>query len=148
MKRLHVNLSVTDLDQSVNFYRNLFSAEPTVVKSDYAKWMLDDPRVNFALTTRGSGNGVDHLGIQVENEQELDEVYSRLKSADARVIEEGSTTCCYAKSEKSWIFDPQGLPWETFLTHGESSVYGTDTIQGEESNSSCCEAKQSDQACC
>ncbi len=153
MKRLHVNLSVTDLDQSIGFYSSLFNAEPTVHKEDYAKWMLEDPRVNFAITTRGTRKGLDHLGIQVEDETELDEVYGRLKTAGAPVIEEGETTCCYANSEKSWIFDPEGLAWETFLTLGESPVYGTDTIKDKNADSACCgrpEAPQADKAssCC
>ncbi|MFT5505595.1 MAG: catechol 2,3-dioxygenase-like lactoylglutathione lyase family enzyme [Gammaproteobacteria bacterium] len=150
MKRLHVNLSVESLDQSVAFYNSLFAAEPTVIKSDYAKWMLDDPRVNFAITTRGQKKGLDHLGIQVENENELTEVYDRLKTAGAPMIEEGETTCCYSNSEKSWFFDPEGLAWETFLTRGESPVYGNDDIKhGQASDSSCCRP-QSDNtsACC
>jgi len=138
MKRLHVNISVSDLDSSIAFYNSLFAAEPAVIKPDYAKWMLDDPRVNFAITTRGERKGLDHLGIQVENDAELSEVYSRLKSADARVIEEGETTCCYANSEKSWIFDPDSIAWETFLTHGESPVYGTDQIKDKHAESACC----------
>lgn len=125
MKRLHVHMAVADLDQSIRFYAALFAAEPTVVKPDYAKWMLDDPRVNFAISTHsGSAPGVDHLGIQVEDGAELQEVYGRLKQAEGPVLEEGKTTCCYAKSEKSWISDPQGISWETFLTTGESTVYG------------------------
>lgn len=124
MKRLHVHVGVTDLDQSIRFYSGLFASEPTVTKNDYAKWMLDDPRVNFAISTRPDGGGVRHLGIQVETPGELAEVYTRLKAADAPVLEEGATTCCYAKSEKSWINDPQGVPWETFLTTGESTTYG------------------------
>lgn len=124
MKRLHVHVSVEDLTQSIRFYSTLFAAEPAVVKTDYAKWMLDDPRVNFAISTQGSEAGLDHLGIQVETEDELHEVYGRLRQAARPVLEEGATTCCYAKSEKSWISDPQGLAWETFLTTGESTVYG------------------------
>jgi len=124
MKRLHVHVGVTDLDRSIGFYSNLFAAEPTVIKTDYAKWMLDDPRVNFAISTRQEGAGVRHLGIQVETPEELSEVYARLQEADAPVFEEGQTTCCYAKSEKSWINDPQGVPWETFLTSGEATTYG------------------------
>jgi catechol 2,3-dioxygenase-like lactoylglutathione lyase family enzyme len=124
MKRLHVHVSVGDITQSVRFYSTLFAAEPAVIKPDYAKWMLDDPRVNFAISTRGGDTGVDHLGIQVETPDELHEVYGRLQQADRPVLEEGATTCCYAKSEKSWITDPQGLSWETFLTSGESTVYG------------------------
>jgi hypothetical protein len=125
MKRLHVHVGVESLDQSIKFYSTLFAAEPTVVKPDYAKWMLDDPRVNFAISTVGGGKGVDHLGIQVENEGELQEVYGRLKAAERPVLEVGKTTCCYAQSEKSWINDPQGVPWEAFHTTGESTVYGT-----------------------
>ena len=126
MKRLHIHMAVTDLDQSIRFYSTLFAAEPTVVKTDYAKWMLEDPRVNFAISTHSGGKpGVDHLGIQVEDGAELQEVYGRLKEAEGPVLEEGKTTCCYAKSEKSWISDPQGVSWEAFLTTGESTIYGT-----------------------
>lgn len=125
MKRLHVHVAVDDLDRSVGFYSTLFATGPTVIKPDYAKWMLDDPRVNFAISARGTAAGVEHLGIQVEDAGELAEVYARLASADAPVVEEGATTCCYAKSEKSWITDPQGVVWETFLTQGESTHYGT-----------------------
>jgi hypothetical protein len=124
MKRMHVHVSVGDLQQSVAFYSALFAAEPTVIKSDYAKWMLDDPRVNFAISARGRQAGLDHLGIQVEDGDELREVYARLHGADGVVIEQGQTTCCYAKSEKSWIDDPSGIAWETFLTTGESTDYG------------------------
>ncbi len=147
MKRLHISVSVTDLDKSIGFYSNLFASEPTVVKDDYAKWMLEDPRVNFAITTRGAQKGVDHLGIQVEDETELAEVYARLKQADAHVIEQGKTTCCYAESEKNWIFDPDSIAWETFLTHGASPVYGTDSIlpAGEEA-SACCDQPKVEQA--
>ena len=116
MKRLHVHVSVRDLDASVRFYSQLFAAAPTVRKPDYAKWMLEDPRVNFAISQRDGKPGVQHLGIQVEDRTELAEVYERLRSAEGPVIEEGETTCCYAHSEKSWIDDPQGVQWETF--HG------------------------------
>jgi catechol 2,3-dioxygenase-like lactoylglutathione lyase family enzyme len=124
MKRLHVHVGVNDLDKSIQFYSALFAAEPSVTKSDYAKWMLEDPRVNFAISVRGDGGGVRHLGIQVENSDELQDVYARLKQADGPTFEEGKTTCCYAKSEKTWINDPQGVAWETFLTTGESTTYG------------------------
>ena len=124
MKRLHVHVAVADLDQSIRFYSALFATQPSVTKPDYAKWMLDDPRVNFAISTRGAAPGLDHLGIQVENQAELQEVYGRLREADRPVLEEGATTCCYAQSEKAWVADPQGLAWETFLTTGESTVYG------------------------
>lgn len=126
MKRLHLHVSVDDLPRSIHFYSALFDAPPTVEKPDYAKWMLDDPRVNFAISARGARIGVEHLGIQVETTSELHEVYGRLKQAGGSVYEEGATTCCYARSEKSWIADPQGLMWETFLTTGESPVYGGD----------------------
>lgn len=124
MKRLHVHVGVADLEQSIGFYSTLFAAEPTVTKPDYAKWMLDDPRVNFAISSGNARNGVEHLGIQVDAADELGEVYRRLEAADRPVIDEGSTTCCYAKSEKSWIADPDGVLWEAFHTHGEATIYG------------------------
>ncbi|OYY72645.1 ArsI/CadI family heavy metal resistance metalloenzyme [Sphingomonas sp. 28-63-12] len=125
MKRLHVHVAVEDLDRSIGFYSTLFAAQPSVTKPDYAKWMLDDPCVNFAISMRGTTPGIEHLGIQVEDAGELAEVYARLADADAPVVEEGQTTCCYAMSEKSWITDPQGVVWETFLTEGASTSYGT-----------------------
>lgn len=124
MKRMHVHVAVDDLAASINFYSALFAAEPSLVKPDYAKWMLDDPRVNFAISARGRAAGLDHLGIQVEDKNELNEVYARLHEAGGTVIEQGQTACCYAKSEKSWIDDPAGIAWETFLTTGESTTYG------------------------
>lgn len=124
MKRLHVHVAVEDLQQSVSFYTALFAAQPSVARPDYAKWMLDDPRVNFAISTRGRQTGLDHLGIQVEDKNELTEIYARLRKAGGRITEQGQTTCCYAKSEKSWIDDPAGIAWETFLTTGESTDYG------------------------
>jgi len=130
MKRMHVHVAVEDLAQSIGFYSALFAAEPAVVKADYAKWMLDDPRVNFAISTRGRAPGLDHLGIQVESQDELGDVYARLRQAGGAVLEQGETTCCYAKSEKSWIEDPSGIAWETFLTTGESTDYGIDVRQG------------------
>jgi predicted enzyme related to lactoylglutathione lyase len=124
MKRMHVHVGVEDLERSISFYSALFATRPAVVKSDYAKWMLDDPRVNFAISTRGKQPGLDHLGIQVESQAELHEVYARLREAGGTVIEQGQTACCYAQSEKSWIDDPSGIAWETFHTTGESTVYG------------------------
>jgi hypothetical protein len=124
MKRMHVHVGVENLERSIGFYSALFAAQPAVVKSDYAKWMLDDPRVNFAISTRGKQPGLDHLGIQVETQAELHEVYARLRNADGTVIEQGRTACCYAQSEKSWVDDPSGISWETFHTTGESTVYG------------------------
>lgn len=157
MKRLHVHVGVENLDASIAFYSTLFSARPSVVKSDYARWMLDGPRVNFAIS---SGNhaekGVEHLGIQVEDAGELAEVYGRLKAADRPVLEEGATTCCYAKSEKSWITDPDGVVWETFLTSGEATVYGDSpaltALSGSAAEGQCCApampAAQAPVACC
>jgi catechol 2,3-dioxygenase-like lactoylglutathione lyase family enzyme len=149
MKRLHIHVSVRDLDISVRFYSTLFGATPAVLKADYAKWMLDDPLVNFAISTRGAPAGIEHLGIQVADEGELQEVYERLKKADRPVLEEGETACCYAKSEKSWIEDPQGVRWETFLTTGGSTVYGS---EAPESAAACCvpsgASKQADATSC
>ena len=124
MKRLHVHVSVEDISHSIGFYSALFAAEPSVIKSDYAKWMLDDPRVNFAISTRGKQPGLDHLGIQAESDGELKEIYARLHQAGGEIIDQGQTACCYAKSEKSWIDDPAGIAWETFYTTGESIDYG------------------------
>jgi catechol 2,3-dioxygenase-like lactoylglutathione lyase family enzyme len=131
MKRMHVHVAVDDLDRSIGFYSALFDAQPAVVKPDYAKWMLDDPRVNFAISTRGRAAGLDHLGIQVENKTELHEVYARLRKAGGTIIEQGDTACCYAKSEKSWIDDPAGIAWETFHTTGESTDYGDGSGENE-----------------
>jgi glyoxalase/bleomycin resistance protein/dioxygenase superfamily protein len=129
MKRLHVHVSVNDLTQSIRFYSTLFAAEPTAVKSDYAKWMLEDPRVNFAISKRaGSGSGISHLGIQAEHEVELAEVYDRLSRAERPVVEAKGVTCCYARSDKQWIADPQGVPWETFFTYGGATVYGEGSL--------------------
>jgi catechol 2,3-dioxygenase-like lactoylglutathione lyase family enzyme len=138
MKRFHVHVSVDDLAQSIRFYSTLFAAEPSVVKDDYAKWMLEDPRVNFAISTAGGDQtgrleigdagarrgGISHLGIQAEDETELVEVYDRLTRAERPVIEEKGTICCYARSDKQWVADPQGVAWETFFTHEQATVYG------------------------
>ena len=150
MKRLHVHVSVEDLAQSIRFYSVLFATTPTVSKPDYAKWMLDDPRVNFAISTRSGQVGLDHLGIQVETPDELQEVYGRLQQADRPVLEEGTTVCCYAQSEKSWITDPQGLSWETFLTAGESTVYGDSVDLGpiRTAAGACCTPETPQGACC
>src|SRR5262249_12753383 len=124
MKRLHVHVAVSDLSQSVSFYSALFAAQPAVLKTDYAKWTLDDPSVNFAVSTRGREPGLDHLGIQVESQDELHEVYGRLRRAGGSIIEQGQTACCCARSEESLIDDPPGIPWETFHTTRESTAYG------------------------
>ncbi len=146
MKRLHVHVSVKDLDASVRFYSRLFATKPTIRKHDYAKWMLEDPRVNFAISQRDGRPGVQHLGIQVEDRAELAEVRGRLRDAEAAVIEQGETTCCYARGEKSWIDDPQSIPWETFLTTGQSTVYGTDEIRPKATKDA--SVACADQRCC
>ena len=142
MKRLHVHVGVNDLDQSIGFYSTLFASPPTVRKEDYAKWMLDDPRVNFAISSGNAHKGVEHLGIQVEDSAELADVYARLRSGDRPVLEEGNTTCCYAKSEKSWVSDPDGVVWEAFLTNGESTVYGgsidLSAVSDKAADGNCC----------
>jgi catechol 2,3-dioxygenase-like lactoylglutathione lyase family enzyme len=125
VKRLHIHVGVGHLGRSVHFYSTLFGAEPAVLKPDYAKWMLDDPPVNFAISAgRHCSSGVAHLGIQAGDETELHEVHGRLRAAGGPILEEGDTTCCYAKSEKSWIADPDGLAWEAFLTKKEAVTYG------------------------
>ena len=154
MKRLHVSVAVSDLDQSVRFYATLFGTEPTVLKNDYAKWMLEDPRVNFSISSRGQHKGVDHLGIQVEDDAELAAVAGRLARAGESVHEQKATTCCYARSNKAWVHDPEGVAWETFHTCGASTVYGEDRAGGAATASAataCCtptpeEAKAS--SCC
>ena len=153
MKRLHVHVGVNDLHQSIGFYSTLFGADPTVVKQDYAKWMLEDPRVNFAISSGNAHKGIEHLGIQVESQDELKDVYDRLKAADRPVLEEGATTCCYAKSEKSWIADPQGVVWEAFFTNGEATVYGDNVdlsaISAHAAETACCApALPKSDACC
>ena len=131
MKRLHIHVAVPNVGDAIPFYSTLFATEPSVVKSDYAKWMLEDPRVNFAISARGKAGGLDHLGIQAESPGELAEIYGRLQAADRPVLEEGETTCCYAKSTKSWIGDPAGIAWEAFLTTGESTFYGDSSDKAE-----------------
>jgi catechol 2,3-dioxygenase-like lactoylglutathione lyase family enzyme len=159
MKRLHVHVSVDDLAASTRFYSTLFAAAPTVVKDDYVKWTLDDPRVNFAISTQaGRAAGISHLGIQAEDETELAEVYDRLSRAERPIVEAAATTCCYAKSDKQWIADPQGVPWETFFTYGESTVYGEGSLtrlREVTAQARCCEpaaipepARASPRACC
>lgn len=137
MKRLHVHISVDDLDKSVGFYSTLFGTAPSVLKDDYAKWALDDPRVNFAISKRARVAGLDHLGIQVEEAEELEEVAGRLAASGAQLLEQKDAACCYARSDKAWVNDPQGIAWETFHSHGEITVYGEDSRA--DSASACCE---------
>jgi catechol 2,3-dioxygenase-like lactoylglutathione lyase family enzyme len=128
MKRLHVHVGVKDLVKSIKFYSILFGARPAKVEQDYAKWMLEDPRVNFAISARGA-QGVDHLGIQAEDSAELGLLAAQLKQAGEKTLDQTATTCCYAKSDKSWVEDPDGLRWETFYTYGEATSYGEDVAQ-------------------
>ena len=114
MKRLHVHVRVKDLDESVGFYSTMFDTKPSVKKDDYAKWMLDDPRVNFAISTGVQDFGVDHLGVQVDDGEDLKEYAQKLEAAGRNVIQQEDTVCCYARSDKAWVADPQGVPWETF----------------------------------
>ncbi|MEO0364111.1 MAG: ArsI/CadI family heavy metal resistance metalloenzyme [Pseudomonadota bacterium] len=131
MKRFHVNITVDDIEPSIEFYATLFGAQPTVQKADYAKWMLEDPRVNFAISAKQCGQpGISHLGIQAETDGELDEVFDRLEQASGPTFDEPAANCCYAQSTKKWIQDPQGVAWETFLTRGETTVYGEHTPLG------------------
>ena len=123
MKRFHVNISVSDLEQSKRFYAQLFGCEPDVVKPDYAKWMLDDLRVNFSLTTHGNEKGVDHLGLQADDQHEFDTLRKQLRQADMVIFEQPDVTCCYARSSKAWVRDPNDVAWETFVSHGASTVY-------------------------
>ena len=127
MKRFHVHLAVHDLKQSIRFYSVLFGAQPSVEKPDYAKWMLEDPRINFAISTRGGKAGGDHLGFQTDSAEELEEVGSRLAQADVSTLPQKGASCCYAKSDKYWTLDPQGLAWESFHTLDSVPVYGQDT---------------------
>lgn len=128
MKRIHIGLSVADIPVSVAFYSRLFGAEPTLVKADYAKWQLEDPRVNFSISKRCEAPGDFHFGIQVETPAELAEISDRLRRAGEELVAEGPATCCYHRSDKAWVFDPQEIRWETFLTHGEAAIYGEDSL--------------------
>jgi len=139
MKRFHVHTHVNDLQASIAFYSKLFAAEPTRVESDYAKWMLEDPRVNFAISTRGSGQvGVDHLGFQTDDVEELAELKARATAADMALLDQGETSCCYARSEKHWVTDPQGIAWEHFHTLDNIPVFGEGTRVAEPQASACC----------
>jgi catechol 2,3-dioxygenase-like lactoylglutathione lyase family enzyme len=144
---MHLHVSVPDLAQAIGFYATLFGAPPSVVKPDYAKWMLDDPSVNFAISQRGAAAGVDHVGIQVESASELGELATRLKAAGAETLDEQGAHCCYATSDKSWVRDPAGVRWETFFTFGEATSYGEDHAPAA---ASCCGAapKAAATACC
>jgi catechol 2,3-dioxygenase-like lactoylglutathione lyase family enzyme len=142
MKRLHVHVAVHDIEQSIRFYKALFDAEPVVRKDDYAKWMLEDPRVNFAISRRGARAGLDHLGIQVESDAELAALRSQLAQAEVSVLDQRNATCCYAKGDKHWTLDPQGIAWESFHTLGSAPTYGEDirseAKEREGAKAACC----------
>ncbi|WP_042300235.1 ArsI/CadI family heavy metal resistance metalloenzyme [Paraburkholderia kururiensis] len=147
MKRFHVHVHVEDIAASVAFYTKLFAAEPARVEADYAKWMLDDPRVNFAISTRGTKAGVDHLGFQVDHSDELGELAQRARAADMALLDQGETTCCYARSDKHWIVDPQGIAWEHFHSLGSALVYGERNPQLPASGASSCCAPRGNTSC-
>lgn len=134
MKRFHVHVGVTDLSASIAFYSGLFDAKPTVVESDYAKWMLEEPRINFAISTRSGKNGLDHLGFQADSEAELEILHQRLETAQGPVLEQKGTACCYSESDKYWTVDPAGIAWESFHTLGRVPVFGEKAAEG----SACC----------
>jgi catechol 2,3-dioxygenase-like lactoylglutathione lyase family enzyme len=137
MKRFHVHVAVPDLENGIRFYSTVFGAEPNVLKSDYAKWMLEDPRVNFAISQRGNAAGVNHLGFQVDDATELGEIHSRLAAADPALVEEKDVSCCYARSDKYWVTDPAGVAWETFHTLGSEPTYSGENACGNGA-SACC----------
>jgi len=138
MKRFHVHAHVENLPASIAFYSKMFGAEPSRVESDYAKWMLEDPRLNFAISTRGSKLGVDHLGFQTDTEDELADLKARAQAADLALEDEGETTCCYARSEKHWVTDPQGIAWEHFHTLSNIPVFSEEKSEVKTAASACC----------
>jgi catechol 2,3-dioxygenase-like lactoylglutathione lyase family enzyme len=139
MKRFHVHVAVSDLEQSIRFYSTLFGGEPSVRKADYAKWMLDDPRVNFAISLRGGTAGVNHLGLQVDTADELEGMREQLLAADRGLVEEKGASCCYARSDKYWVNDPAGIAWETFHSLGTIPAYGEDVAAThDDASARCC----------
>lgn len=146
MKRFHIHVGVKNLEKSVQFYSTLFGQSPSKLKGDYAKWMLEDPRLNFAISTLTQTEGVDHLGIQVEQESELSEITARLKNAELGVYDEGETTCCYSESNKAWVEDPSGVAWEAYQNMSDSEVHSAKTTEPKESG--CCVSEQSESSCC
>ena len=138
MKRFHVHVAVNNLSESIRFYSAMFAAAPTVIKSDYAKWMLDDPRVNFAISQRGAKVGLDHLGIQVDSDTELNALNHQLADAALPVEEQKDAACCYAKSDKYWTVDPQGIAWEAFHSLATIPTFGEDTANPVKTESACC----------
>ncbi len=156
MKRLHVHIGVENIEQAIPFYSALFGAAPVKTKADYAKWLLEDPRVNFAISTRPGKKGLDHLGIQVDDNDELDEMRGRIKSAGLPAFDEGETVCCYAKSDKTWLQDPAGLAWETYRTMEDAEIYGKNPVMSDSAcctpesiaTPNCCEPSEKTSGCC
>lgn len=142
MKRMHIHIGVDDLAQSIAFYNALFGEEPNKTKTDYAKWMLDDPAINFAISTRAGKRGVDHLGIQVSEEGELSELRERLQRADMSVFDEGETVCCYARSDKSWLEDPAGIPWEAYQSMADVELFSAAGDEASAGGACCAPASQ------
>jgi catechol 2,3-dioxygenase-like lactoylglutathione lyase family enzyme len=138
MKRFHVHVAVDDLDANVRFYSSVFGAEPTVRKPDYAKWMVEDPRINFAISQRGAKAGVDHLGFQVDSDEELSALRQQVADAEIAALDQPDAQCCYARSDKYWITDPQGIAWETYRTLGEAEIYGQDSRTKAVAEGACC----------
>ena len=143
MKRFHVNIAVADLQESLRFYSGLFAAEPSVAKVDYAKWMLDDPRLNFSITQSAAKRGIQHLGLQAETMEELGDIQSRLARAGEATFDQPQTDCCYARSSKTWVRDPDDVAWETFVTHGQITHFGEDITTAAEENTA-----QAGKRCC
>jgi catechol 2,3-dioxygenase-like lactoylglutathione lyase family enzyme len=137
MKRFHVHVAVDELEASIRFYSSVFGVPPTVHKSDYAKWMIEDPRINFAISSRAARTGVDHLGFQVDSDEELTALRKQVADAEIVTFDQRQTQCCYARSDKYWITDPQGIAWETFHTLGEAQIYAADTATASESDTCC-----------
>jgi catechol 2,3-dioxygenase-like lactoylglutathione lyase family enzyme len=144
MKRMHIHVGVEDLEASIRFYSALFGAAPVKTQGDYAKWMLEDPRVNFAISTRAA-KGIDHLGVQVDKQEELADIRERVKAAGLGVFDEGETVCCYSKSDKSWVRDPAGVPWEAYRTMEDVQIFSSKTAPGEKA---CCAASTDKAPCC
>jgi catechol 2,3-dioxygenase-like lactoylglutathione lyase family enzyme len=156
MKRFHVHVAVDDLDANIRFYSAVFGAEPSVHKPDYAKWMMEDPRINFAISQRGAKAGLDHLGLQVDTDEELGALRGQVAAAEIAMLDQPDATCCYARSDKYWITDPQGIAWETYHTLGEAEIYGADRTKTDEAAACCApakpgnvnNAKHKQEACC
>lgn len=158
MKRMHLHVGVDNIEEGVAFYTALFGADPIKIKPDYAKWMLDDPRINFAISTRSGKKGLDHLGIQVESEAELDEIRDRIHGEELEVFDEGTTVCCYAESDKLWLQDPAGIAWEAYHTMAEAQLFSYDKAADDNAccspaipvvdNTNCCEPADKNSGCC